>query len=208
MPILAPLLFLFIASFLVFGLVGLITLALTWRKIAGYLNARRERDLISMRHYHLRLSLVISELLAKANEIDQQAKYLPSETESEWNKTYDKLGRALVLMGDTLIIIKERIDEKNVKGSREVTLLLCREAVWVSKRLLVFESRMITTEKEQLEKIKAVQDLVRESSIANASEKSADTSNRSTTVDGGASSNLPRITMDSSSNLSDREEER
>lgn len=161
-----------------------------------------------MRHYHLRLSLVISELLAKANEIDQQAKYLPAETESEWNKTYDKLGRALVLMGDTLIIIKERIDEKNVKGSREVTLLLCREAVWVSKRLLVFESRMITTEKEQLEKIKAVQDLVRESSIANASEKFVDTSNRSTTVDGGASSNLPRITMDSPSNLSDREEER
>lgn len=133
-------------------------LGLSWHKIAGYLKARRERDLIALRGYHGRLSLVVSELLSRANELDQQSKYLPAETEAEWNRVYEKLGRALVLMGDTLTIIRERLDEKNVKSGREVTLLLCREATWVSRRLLSFEQKLLSAEKKQIEHIKAVQE--------------------------------------------------
>ena len=172
--------------------------ALSWRKIAGYLKARRERDLLALSSYHSRLSLVVSELLSRANEIDQQSKYLPAETEAEWSAVYEKLGRALVLMGDTLVIIKERVQEKNVKAGREVTLLLCREASWVSRRLLDFERRLLNAEKLQLEQIKAVQNSVQETVKESVQEsgrdnsqivlKEVDTPDPSTTSDGGTAS--------------------
>ncbi len=181
----------------------MIVLALSWHKIAGYLKARRERDLLAIRHYHSRLSLVISELLSRANEIDQQSKYLPAETEAEWSALYEKLGRALVLMGDTLVIIKEHADEKNVKGGREVTLLLCREATWVSRLLLDFEKRLLSAEKLQLEQIKQVQDSLRDAN-SDASQNE-DTCNSSTTVDGGASSDAGKSAMENSEQKVTRE---
>lgn len=179
-------------------------MGLSWHKIARYLKLRRERDLAAIRSYHSRLSLVVSELLARANELDQQSKYLPAETEAEWNRVYEKLGRALVLMGDTLIIIKQRVDEKNVRSGREVTLLLCREATWVSRSLLSFEQKLLTAEKLQLEQIKAAQeansvaevlgqgsftadsDVVRIVDVGATSASNADTCDRSTTSDGGS----------------------
>jgi len=173
-------------------------LGLSWHKIAGYLKARQERDLLSIRDYHGRLSLVISELLSRANELDQQSKYLPAETEAEWNRVYEKLGRSLVLMGDTLIIIKQRVDEKNVKSGREITLLLCREATRVSRSLLSFEQKLLTAEKLQVEQIKAVQEANLAPSpesrsdwcggdISTESVSEVDTSDGSTTGDGGKS---------------------
>lgn len=191
MPILAPLLFVLIAFFCFCSLAGLIVFALSWRKISLYLKARRERDLLALRSYHNRLSLVVGELLSRANELDQQSKYLPAETEREWSRLYEKLGQALVLMGDTLAIIKDHVDQKNVKGGREVTLLLCREATWVSRRLLDFETRLLTVEQLQVEEIKAVQQTVGQSLAeppqdAISPEKgSGDTLDRSTTSDGG-----------------------
>jgi len=191
LPILAPLLFVLIAFFCFCSLAGLIVFALSWRKIALYLKARRERDLLALRSYHNRLSLVVGELLSRANELDQQSKYLPAETEREWSRLYEKLGQALVLMGDTLAIIKDHVDQKNVKGGREVTLLLCREATWVSRRLLDFETRLLTVEQLQVEEIKAVQQTVGQSLAeppqdAISPEKgSGDTLDRSTTSDGG-----------------------
>lgn len=194
MPIVAALLFAFIAFCIFCSVAGVVVLGLSWHRIARYLKARRERDLIAIQSYHGRLSLVVSELLARANELDQQSKYLPAETEAEWNRVYEKLGRALVLMGDTLSIIKERLEEKNVKGGREVTLLLCREATWVSRSLLSFEQKLIDAEKLQVEQIKAVQEAnVSPQSAAmpndpDAGARSAnivDTSDSSTTGDGG-----------------------
>lgn len=174
----------------------MIVFALSWHKIAGYLKARRERDLLAIRHYHSRLSLVISELLSRANEIDQQSKYLSAETESEWSALYEKLGRALVLMGDTLVIIKEHADEKNVKAGREMTLLLCREATWVSRLLLDFEKRLLSAEKSQIEQIKQVQHSLR-GDASNAS-KTVDTCDGSTTSDGGASFDSAELAMENS----------
>lgn len=193
MPILAPLLFVLIAFFCFCSLAGLIVVGLSWRKIALYLNARRERDLLALRTYHSRLSLVVGELLARANELDQQSKYLPVETEKEWSRMYENLGQALVLMGDTLIIIKEHVEQKNVKGGRDVTLLLCREATWVSRRLLEFETRLLTVEKLQVEGMKAVQQTISQNpeeppqDAATDKEKGIDTRDRSTTNDGGTS---------------------
>jgi hypothetical protein len=177
-------------------LAGLIVFALSWRQIALYLKARRERNLLAIRHYHSRLSLVISELLSRANEIDQLSKYLPAETEAEWSVLYEKLGHALVLMGDTLVIIKEHIEQKNVKGGREVTLLLCREATWVSRLLLDFEKRLLSAEKLQLEQIKQVRDSHRDAT-SNAS-RILDTCNSSTTGDGGAASDSAKSAMENS----------
>jgi hypothetical protein len=205
LPFLAPLLFVLIAFFCFCGFAGLVVFALSWRKIALYLKARRERDLIAIRHYHSRLSLVISELLSRANEIDQQSKYLPAETEAEWSAIYEKLGRALVLMGDTLVIIKDHVDQKNVKGGREVTLLLCREAMWVSRRLLDFEKRLVTAEKLQLEQIKKVQDSIRTATPDASNE--VDTCVSSTTSDGGTSFDSVKAALESSEQKAKREKQ-
>ncbi len=183
----------------------MVVFALSWRKIALYLKARRERDLIAIRHYHSRLSLVISELLSRANEIDQQSKYLPAETEAEWSAIYEKLGRALVLMGDTLVIIKDHVDQKNVKGGREVTLLLCREAMWVSRRLLDFEKRLVTAERLQLEQIKKVQDSIRAATPDASNE--VDTCDSSTTGDGGTSFDSAKAALENSEHRAQREKQ-
>jgi len=191
LPIFVPLLFVVTVFFCFCSLAGLIVFAIGWRKFLLYLKARRERDLLALRSYHNRLSLVVGELLSRANELDQQSKYLPAETEREWSRLYEKLGQALVLMGDTLAIIKDHVDQKNVKGGREVTLFLCREATWVSRRLLDFETKLLTVEQLQLEEIKAVQQTIGQSLVeppqdAISPEKgSSDTLDRSTTSDGG-----------------------
>ncbi len=182
----------------------MVVFALSWRKISLFLKARRERDLLALRHYHSRLSLVISELLSRANEIDQQSKYLPAETEAEWSTSYEKLGRALVLMGDTLVIIKEHVDQKNVKGGREVTLLLCREATWVSRRLLDFERRLVTAERLQLEQIKRVQDSNR---AAPDPSFELNTCDGSTTSDGGISSESAKTALENSEQKAKREKQ-
>jgi len=174
-------------------LAGLIAVAVGWRKIAGYLKARRERDLLALRQYHARLSVVVGELLSRANELDQQSKYLPAETEKEWSRVYEKLGSALILMGDTLVLIKDHVEQKNVKGGREITLLLCREATWVSRRLIDFENRLLIVEKLQVEEIRTTQQTVSQSRKESAEEINSgqnsptDTSDRSTTGDGGTS---------------------
>lgn len=193
MPILAPLLLFILATFCVFALVGLVAVALTWHKIALFLSARRERHLLSMKQYHSRLSIVVSELMARANEIDQQSKYLPAETEKEWSAGYERIGGALVVMGDALVLIQERVEEKNVKSAREMILLLCREASLVSKRLLDFERRLLSAEKLQLEQIKLMQETIRQTEkeldMPGLLEiELIDTVDRSTTVDGGKGS--------------------
>jgi len=190
LPILAPLLVFLIAFLCVCGLAGLVAFVLTWRKLALFLKARRERNLLALDHYHSRLSLVVSELLSRANEIDQQSKYLPQEMEAEWSASFVKLGNALVVMGDALVIIKERVAEKNVKSARELTLILCREATLVSKRLLEFERRLLQAERLQLEQIKAVQQTIKEAETEMAIQSILDadlggTLDRSTTGDGG-----------------------
>lgn len=117
--------------------------------------------------------MVISELLSRANEIDQQSKYLPAETDAEWGVVFQKLGKELVLMGDSLTIVSENIRLKDVKSSREITLLICRKAVQVSRHLLAFEQKVLICELQQIEKIKSTQEEI-------------STRNSSTTSGGGS----------------------
>lgn len=157
MPLFLPIIVFVLICSALSGLASLFCLAFFYHKITRYLALKRERQLVSLRSYHGRLSMVISELLSRANEIDQQSKYLPAETDAEWGVVFQKLGKELVLMGDSLTIVHEHIRLKDVKASREVTLLICRKAVQVSRHLLAFEQKVLICEREQIEKIKSTQ---------------------------------------------------
>jgi hypothetical protein len=157
MPLFLPIIVFVLICSALSGLASLFCLAFFYHKITRYLALKRERQLVALRSYHGRLSMVISELLSRANEIDQQSKYLPAETDAEWGVVFQKLGKELVLMGDSLTIVHEHIRLQDVKASREVTLLICRKAVQVSRQLLAFEEKVLICEREQIEKIKSTQ---------------------------------------------------
>lgn len=119
---------------------GFIVLALIWRQLSKYLEQRRLRQLSQMHSYNRRLKLIVSELLAKANDIDQESKYISQTPDHNWSQRLLASCSDLVVLGNSLHLIEHKLGEGNVKESRESILSSCRIAVRVSTELDGLES--------------------------------------------------------------------
>ncbi|HEY9785434.1 MAG TPA: hypothetical protein V6D17_08535 [Candidatus Obscuribacterales bacterium] len=84
MHILASVAFVLFLSFCLGSIFALVVGFVLWRKISGYLETKREKELVAMRRYHKRLSTIVAELLSKANEIDQESQYVQSVVTADW----------------------------------------------------------------------------------------------------------------------------
>ena len=87
-----------------------------------------------MREYNERLKNVVSELLARADESDQQSKYAGVQSE-QWSQQLRNACTALVKLGDELPTIDRFLAEENVKAARETILDCCKTAAGIAVRL-------------------------------------------------------------------------
>ncbi len=125
----------------------------TWLKISNYLKAKRTKQLIELRAYEERLKVVVSELLAQVNDIDQSTKYIDigAAPDPEWSRRLQVACGQLVTIGNALPTIESLLKEEKVKDGREIILDTCRSAAQVSeelKQLRRVEPRLTDREKK------------------------------------------------------------
>jgi hypothetical protein len=99
-----------------------------------YFPRRKQRQLATLREYQDRLRVIVNDLLAKADEADQQSKYsgIPNEA---WAQDLRVACSALVKLGDQLPEIEQLLEERNVAESRQVILEACRKAHDIGQKL-------------------------------------------------------------------------
>lgn len=121
-----------------------------WLKISHYLKGQKAKQLIELRAYEERLKIVVSELLAQVNDIDQSTQYTSSSPDPEWSRRLQSACGQLVTIGNSLPTIESLLKEEKVKDGREVILDTCRSASQVSeelKQLKKAEPRLTDREK-------------------------------------------------------------
>jgi hypothetical protein len=99
-----------------------------------YFPRRTQRQLSALREYQERLRVIVNDLLARADEADQQSKYsgVPNEA---WAQDLRVACSALVKLGDQLPQIEQLLEERNVAESRQVILEACRKAHNIGQQL-------------------------------------------------------------------------
>lgn len=127
-------------QFLLIGLgaAGAIAVAgslFTCLKVSHYLKKKKAKQLIELRAYEERLKIVVSELLAQVNDIDQSTKFMSITPDAEWSRRLQSACGVLVTIGNSLPTIESLLKEENVKDGREVILDTCRSASEVLQEL-------------------------------------------------------------------------
>src|ERR1700733_5124253 len=86
--------------------------AIAYRKVTLRIAAGRTKEIAAMHVYRKRLETVMSELLARANELDQAAKYLPSDKAARVSDNVGKVCEELVRLGETLPLLDELLQSE------------------------------------------------------------------------------------------------
>jgi hypothetical protein len=115
--------------------------AIAYRKVTLRIAADRTKEIAAMHVYRKRLETVMSELLARANELDQAAKYLPSDKAARVSDNVGKVCEELVRLGETLPLLDELLQSENVKESKDGILRTCRMASKISADMKLVEEQ-------------------------------------------------------------------
>jgi hypothetical protein len=115
--------------------------AIGWRKLALNAASYRAKEIASMRVYRKRLQTVVSELLSRANDLDQAAKYLPADKAARVSENVGKVCEELIRLGETLPLIDELLAEENIKDGRDGILRTCRMASKISQDMHLVEEQ-------------------------------------------------------------------
>lgn len=102
-----------------------------WRKLERYLRMRKQESLLRMSEYNLRLSRVVNHLLARANEVDQESKYIETKMTSQWSQSMANACTQLVLLGDAVKMIEGQILVSDLQASQKSLL----ESVRIARHL-------------------------------------------------------------------------
>jgi hypothetical protein len=110
---------------------------------AGYVLRRRllleqskkMRELTDLQRYRKRLHAVTTEMLAQANDLDQKSKFIQGNVSDAWSKNLGIACDELVQLGETLPLIDQLLERRNVKDAREGILRSCRMAAKISREL-------------------------------------------------------------------------
>jgi len=96
-----------------------------WRAWRLYLEERKLRkqiELDNLESLHQRLKNVTSDLLARANEMDQDSKLIASEMPSEWSRTLGVTCSQLVTLADQTKMIERYLQKRQPRPVRELLI--------------------------------------------------------------------------------------
>jgi len=101
---------------------------------------KNKTEIVRLRDYNSRLKLVISELLSKANELDQECSYKKGKG-SELSESIVRTCQQLITLADSVELINRLMNEGNLKDSRRDLLATCHAAEKISKRLVAMKQQ-------------------------------------------------------------------
>lgn len=106
-----------------------------YRYTSNYLAMKRSEQLFSLRKQNERLKIVVSELLAQVNDIDQESKFRNSNVHPSHSQQMVLSCNELVSLGDTLKLIDRHLQSGQVRESRKYILDSCNIALRASNDL-------------------------------------------------------------------------
>jgi hypothetical protein len=99
-----------------------------------FFRQNKDEQLSLLRDHYDRLRTIIGELLAMADDRDQQQKYTGAKP-AEWSQSMREACSALVKLGDELPKIEKLLEEKKIGPGRNAILNCCRRAHEIWQRL-------------------------------------------------------------------------
>lgn len=118
-----------------FSLCALLVAAFFGAHLKRILEERRADQLHVLEKHHERLKLIVSDLLAKADEVDSSSKYLQDKLDHETQQRLAETCRDLVLLGDVTKGIEEMLKTKQLNASRRALLHACELAAHDARKL-------------------------------------------------------------------------
>ncbi len=105
-------------------------------------------EIARLRDYNSRLKLVISELLSRANELDQECSYKQGK-DNALSESIARTCQQLITLADSVEMINRLMNEGNLKDGRRDLLATCHAAEKISKRLVAMKEQFQSQPSEQ-----------------------------------------------------------
>jgi hypothetical protein len=138
-------------AFLAVTMFWLVALLYGARFIAKRLGRRRKVVIAELHNRRLRLHAVISELMAKANELDQHRQYVVLPANDQTSHKIAAVCQDLVVLSTSLPMIDNLLKEGNIKHGRRDILIAINSAVHLNRHLDgVSQQLRIATEAQSL----------------------------------------------------------
>lgn len=126
----------------VFTTVSLVVVLLSGRIAYSYLKQRRDHELDRLNYYHGRLKSSISTLLAQANEIDQESRFLIQLHEDNWSHQLTRVLKDLIVLSDGVTALEFRLKSRNASAVRPYLEKSCSIAVKLARQLNAIRAAM------------------------------------------------------------------
>lgn len=81
------------------------------------------------------LAEAVSELMARANEVDQETKYLQKGSQPEVSERLGQVCKDLVVLGDAVNVINKRIEQKQLDSAKTDLLISLGAASKISSEI-------------------------------------------------------------------------
>jgi hypothetical protein len=127
-----------LCAWLAASITGLYIVKMFWQ----WLKKRREAELKNLRAYHCRLSALVSEMIAQANELDQHRMYLGTGSDGHISAELGKACQDLVILSDSLPLTQTLLLEGNLGQVRRDTLVQLSGAFSIARRLQGVHQRL------------------------------------------------------------------
>jgi FKBP-type peptidyl-prolyl cis-trans isomerase (trigger factor) len=106
-----------------------------WMRHLDEAKLRKQIELESLDGYYKRLKNLTSDLLAKANEMDQESKLLHRELSKDWSRTLGTTCSQLVTLADQTKMIERYLDKREPRAVRQLLSTSCTLAGKTVKQL-------------------------------------------------------------------------
>lgn len=103
--------------------------------IANRLGRKRKVVIAELHNRRVRLNVVVSELMAKANELDQHRRYVVLPAEDQTSHRLAAICQDLVVLSESLPMIENLLKEGNIKHGRRDILVAINSAVHLNRHL-------------------------------------------------------------------------
>jgi hypothetical protein len=135
---------LFVYLLMAFVAIAILFAGFFMTAVNRWLAERRKTRLVTLRSQHQRLGRVVTGLLAKVNEVDQDILYSGADLGDQHSNRFAEACSNLVILSESIPLIEELLEAEEIKKSEEAILKSCRIALNISNDISYVHSVTIS----------------------------------------------------------------